>query len=216
MSDELTTLRAKVKAQGDYIRKLRGEYRAMSEQFESRLAGYRNRVRKLRAELSAATADAASSDTFMCGYLLGADQREIGGTDEQHTASMEELGWVRIGRLAQAEGEPSAAEADERDVVPAIKYQIALDAACLAARDAERWKRIARDHQGLCKSLRATNEDLLQIIADLNADNAKLRELVKNMHGWLVVNYEKFYVIPLNGLNNIERDMMELGIKVDG
>jgi len=60
MSDELTTLRAKVKAQGDYIRKLRGEYRAMSEQFESRLAGYRNRVRKLRAELSAATADERS------------------------------------------------------------------------------------------------------------------------------------------------------------
>jgi len=130
---------------------------------------------ELRAELSAAKDEASASDTFMCGYLLGADQREIGGTDEQHTASMEELGWVCIGRLVQAEVEPSAAEADERDVMPATKYQMALDAARLAARDAECWKRIARDHRGLCKSLKATNEDLLRIIAYLKAENAKLR-----------------------------------------
>ncbi len=50
---------------------------------------------------------------------------------------------------------------------------------------------------------------------DLERENAKLRELVKNMYGWLVVNYEKSYVIPLNGLNDIERDMRELRIEVE-
>lgn len=55
-------------------------------------------------------------------------------------------------------------------------------------------------------------------VADLQEvldKNAKLRELVRNMYGWLVVNYEKSYVIPLNGLNDIERDMRDLGIEVD-
>lgn len=39
--------------------------------------------------------DEGASDTFMLGYLLGADQREMGGTCDEHAAKMEELGWVR-------------------------------------------------------------------------------------------------------------------------
>ena len=51
--------------------------------------------------------------------------------------------------------------------------------------------------------------------SDLKAENAKLRELVSNCHGWLAVNCEKGYVIPRNGLDAIEQSMRELGMEVD-
>lgn len=71
---------------------------------------------------------------------------------------------------------------------------------------------------------RVTNEGVLlskdekEFIAShilhLQAENAKLRELVSNCHGWLAVNCEKGYVIPRNGLDAIEQSMHELGIEV--
>lgn len=53
--DEATMLQAKVKAQSDHIDKLRGEYKALDEQMERRCAEYCATIRKLKAELDAAT-----------------------------------------------------------------------------------------------------------------------------------------------------------------
>ena len=52
---DVSALRAKVKAQSDYIGKLRGEYKALDEQMERRCAVYRATIRKLKDELDAAT-----------------------------------------------------------------------------------------------------------------------------------------------------------------
>lgn len=54
-----------------------------------------------------------------------------------------------------------------------------------------------------------------EVIREYVAENAKLRKLVSNCHGWLAVNCEKGYVIPRNGLDAIEQSMRELGIEVD-
>lgn len=52
---DVSALRAKVKAQSDYIGKLRGEYKMLDEQMERRCAEHRATIRKLKAELDAAT-----------------------------------------------------------------------------------------------------------------------------------------------------------------
>lgn len=57
---DVSALRAKVKAQSDYIGKLRGEYKALDEQMERRCAEYRATIRKLKAELDAATVGAGT------------------------------------------------------------------------------------------------------------------------------------------------------------
>jgi len=58
-------------------------------------------------------------------------------------------------------------------------------------------------------------QHLRQRVAELRAENDRLRDLVSNCHGWLAVNCEKGYVIPRNGLDAIEQSMRELGIEVD-
>lgn len=66
--EELTILRAKVKAQGEYIDKLRGEHKALHEQMERRCAEYRDTIRKLKAEQAiTATAGAGTCHTV---YLV--------------------------------------------------------------------------------------------------------------------------------------------------
>lgn len=70
----------------------------------------------------------------------------------------------------------------------------------------------------LQEEIEAAKHDLSLFSFELVAsklENAKLRKLVSNCHGWLAVNCEKGYVIPRNGLDAIEQSMRELGIEVD-
>lgn len=57
---DVSALRAKVKAQSDYIEKLRDEYKALKDQTERRFEEYRDTIRKLKAELDAATVGAGT------------------------------------------------------------------------------------------------------------------------------------------------------------
>lgn len=52
--EDVSALQAMVKAQSDYIVKLRGEYKALDEQMERTCSDYRYRIRRLKAELDAA------------------------------------------------------------------------------------------------------------------------------------------------------------------
>lgn len=52
--EDVSALQAKVKAQSDYIDKLRGEYKALDEQMGRTCSEYRATVRRLKAELDAA------------------------------------------------------------------------------------------------------------------------------------------------------------------
>jgi len=64
---DVSALRAKVKAQSDYIDKLRGEYKALDEQMERTCAEYRATIRKLKAELDAATVGAETCRNLSSG-----------------------------------------------------------------------------------------------------------------------------------------------------
>jgi DNA-directed RNA polymerase subunit RPC12/RpoP len=80
---------------------------------------------------------------------------------EQAIAATCEPWNMRSDRAVQAANERKV---DERDTVPVTKYQMALDDAREASRDAEMWRYVASTYQSKCRSLEETNADLRRII----------------------------------------------------
>ena len=81
-------------------------------------------------------------------------------------ASKENDGKLLLGCTSLTHLTPEQAIAATVACIPETKYQMALDDARKARMDAERWERVANDHQGVCKSLKETNADLRRIIED--------------------------------------------------
>ena len=106
--------------------------------------------------------------------------------------------------------------------VPETRLFEAMDAAREAERRADMAERVAADRNGLCDSLRETNEDLRRIVDELREterpadENAKLRELLRDMAVVICV-YDQCVTVDdcPPALPMFTDKMRELGIEVD-